>query len=158
MLRIRLAVPADIDGILEVGRVTWPPTYEPLVGEEYVHRGLALWWTEQSTMPSILDGRVWVAVDDAHTVQGMAMYGLHDRTVDIWKLYVRPGRHGEGIGRALLDSVIAATREAADRLTVAYMDGNEQARGFYERMGFAETHREADELGGPDDIWMARNS
>jgi len=153
MTEIRLAQPADLDGILEVGRVTWPLTYTPLVGEKYVRDVLAMWWTEQGTMPSISDGRVWVA-DDHGKIEGMAMYGIADHVVDIWKLYVRPERQGEGIGSTLLSSVLAATRESADRVTLAYMDGNTSARGFYERHGFVETHRETDELGGPEDIWM----
>jgi hypothetical protein len=37
---------------------------------------------------------------------------------------------------------------------LAYMDGNASARAFYGRRGFIQTHREADELGGPDDVWM----
>jgi len=35
------------------------------------------------------------------------------------------------------------------------MDGNVSAREFFERMGFVETHRETDQLGGPDNVWMA---
>lgn len=157
MIDMRLACPADLDGILEVGRVTWPATYTPLVGENYVRNVLAQWWTAEGTMPSISDGRVWVA-DDAGKIEGMAMYGIRDRVVDIWKLYVRPERQGEGIGRELLACLIAATRESADRVTLAYMDGNAAAQAFYERMGFVQTHREVDEWGGPDDVWMELQS
>lgn len=153
MTTIRLAGAGDIDGILEVGRVTWPPTYTPLAGDRYVQEGLGAWWTEQGTMPSISDGRVWVA-DDGSNITGMAMYGIEDRVVDIWKMYVRPEHQGEGIGSALLTRILAATRESADRVTVAYMDGNTSARVFYERHGFVETHREADELGGPEIVWL----
>ena len=157
MTEIRLARPADLAGILDVGRSTWPSTYTDLAGEEYVRNGLASWWTEDGTMPAISDGRVWVA-EDGDKIVGMTMYGVADRVVDVWKLYVRPKRQGEGIGRALLDSVIAATRGSADRVTLAYMDGNTSARAFYERRGFVETHRETDALGGPDDVWMELRS
>jgi GNAT superfamily N-acetyltransferase len=153
MTEIRLASAADLPGILEVGRVTWPPTYTPLAGERYVQQGLALLWTEAGTMPSIADGRVWVA-DDLGTIAGMAMYGIEDDVVDLWKLYVRPERQGEGLGSALLSHVVAATRGSADRVTLAYMDGNTSARRFYEHHGFVETHREVDQLGGPGNVWM----
>lgn len=153
MTVIRLAHPADLEGVLEVGQVTWPPTYTPLVGESYVQEALRSWWTESGTMTAIADGRVWVAEDDGK-ITGMAMYGVRDRVVELWKLYVRPERQGEGTGRALLRSVISATGDSADRVTVAYMEGNSSAQAFYERAGFVETHREPDEKGGPDDIWM----
>lgn len=153
MTEIRLARPADLDGVLEVGRVTWPPTFTPLVGDEYVQEALTLWWTESGTMPAIAEGRVWVA-EDNDMITAMAMYGVVDRVVDVWKLYVRPERQGEGTGRALLRSVVAATCDSADRVTLACLDGNTSAQGFYERAGFVETHRESDEKGGPDKVWM----
>ena len=55
MAAIRLARPDDLDGVLEVGRQTWPATYVPLVGEEYVRNGLARWWTPEGTRPSLDD-------------------------------------------------------------------------------------------------------
>jgi ribosomal protein S18 acetylase RimI-like enzyme len=128
-----------------------------LVGEEYVQHVLTSWWTEEGATFAIAAGRVWVA-EDGGKIVGMAMFGIKDGVVDLWRLYVRPERQGEGIGGSLLDSVIAATRERADRVTLAYMDGNTAARAFYERRGFVETHRQADELGGPDDVWMALRS
>lgn len=84
----------------------------------------------------------------------MAMYGVRDRVVDLWKLYVRPEHQAEGTGRALLRRIIDVTRDCADLITLAYMDGNAVARAFYEHAGFVETRREVDAMGGPDDVWM----
>lgn len=152
---IRLAQPADLDGILDVGRVTWRNTYTPLAGEDYVEKRLAEWWTREGTLPAIVDGRVLVAEHDGIIV-GMAMYGVHTRVVSLWRLYVRPERQRLGIGRSLLNSVLTAARGRADRVSLAYMEGNGAARSFYERMGFVETHRDADEVGGPEDVWMVK--
>lgn len=154
MTVIRLARSEDVDGVLDVGRETWNATYVPLVGEAYVRKVFSLWWTAEGTRAAIADARVWVAEVDAQIV-GMSMYGITDRTLDIWKLYVRPGFQGVGIGTLLLNSVMEATRHSTDRVVLAYMDGNDETRAFYDRMGFVETHREADDLGGPDHVWMA---
>lgn len=108
MAEIRPARADDVDDVLDVGRETWRATYIPLAGEAFVREGLARWWTAEGTLPSIEDGRVWVAEVDGRIV-GM----------------------------------------------LAYMDGNAAARAFYEHAGFRETHREADELGGPDNIWLS---
>jgi GNAT superfamily N-acetyltransferase len=157
MMKIRLARSEDLDGILDVGRETWQATYVSLAGEAFVRNALARWWTADGTLPSIADGRVWVAVADGQII-GMSMYGIENRTVDIWKLYVAPAHQGQGIGTALLNSVVDATHHSADRVVVAYMDGNAGARAFYDRMGFVETHREANDLGGPAHVWMALRS
>lgn len=154
MTEIRLARSEDLDGVIDVGWETWHATYVPLAGEAYVRKAFALWWTADATLRSISDGRVWVADIDGQIV-GMSMYGIEDRTVDIWKLYVRPNFQGQGIGTSLLNRVLDATRHSTDRVVLAYMDGNDETRTFYDRMGFVETHREADDLGGRDNVWMA---
>lgn len=154
MTEVRLARPEDLDGVLDVGRETWNATYVPLAGEAYVRKVLALWWTADGMLAAIAERRVWVAEIDGQIV-GMAMYGTNDRTVDIWKLYVRPDFQGQGIGTSLLNSVLDATRHSTDSVVLAYMDGNEGTRAFYDRRGFVETHREGDDLGGPDHVWMA---
>lgn len=150
---IRRATPADVDGILAVGRATWPPTYGALVGEAYVDQVLARWWTPESTLASIERELVWVA-DDGGEVVAMASCGVRERTATIGRLYVRPERQREGLGDALVTNVLGAVAGAADRVRLAFMDGNETARLFYGARGFVETHRETDELGGPDDVWM----
>ena len=46
---VRRAVEDDLDAILSVGHRTWPPTYEPIAGADYVAMGLAKWWSAEST-------------------------------------------------------------------------------------------------------------
>ena len=60
-LVVRPAVLDDLDAVLEVGHRTWPATYEPIAGPEYVAMGLAKWWTADATEPAIRAGRTLVA-------------------------------------------------------------------------------------------------
>jgi ribosomal protein S18 acetylase RimI-like enzyme len=61
------------------------------------------------------------------------------------ELYVAPDRRGEGIGRALLETVLETARVAgAARIELGTSDDDEAAIALYERFGF--TNRE----GGPD--------
>lgn len=51
-------------------------------------------------------------------------------------IYVRPGRRGEGLGRALFGAVAAtATERGFERLDWAVLDWNETAISFYRRLG-----------------------
>lgn len=53
------------------------------------------------------------------------------------ELYVVPARRGEGLGRALLNAVIALAREAgAERVELGTSTGDIAARGLYESAGF----------------------
>ena len=147
----------DLMAVLEVGRITWRATYEPIAGSDYVQMCLAKWWTEESTIPMIRAGRTFVAcVDD--TVMGMAAAGPHDGDLALWRLYVLPDAQGKGLGGRLLDVVIArALEHGHQRVVLSYLDGNDRARDFYLSRGFVETGREHSGEGIPDSIWLAKD-
>ncbi|MBM7518810.1 GNAT family N-acetyltransferase [Nocardioides nitrophenolicus] len=150
---VRPARPDDVAAVVAVGHLTWPATYTPIAGAEYVRRGLAEWWSPAGTADAIAAGRVLVAESDGQVV-GVATYSLDGEVVDLWKLYVVPSAQGTGAGAALLDAVVSGPGVGASEIRLAHLAGNERARAFYERHGFTETHRTADALGGPDSVWM----
>ena len=152
---VRPADEGDLDAVVAVGHRTWPPTYEPLAGADYVAMGLAKWWSAEATRPLIDAGRVTVAEVDGEVV-GVAAAGPLDGRLVLWKLYVVPERQGAGIGAALLDAVLEGARGRYAMLRLAYLDGNESARRFYSRHGFVEVEREPGSGGLPDSVWMER--
>ncbi len=154
-VRVRRAVEDDLDAILSVGHRTWPATYEPIAGADYVAMGLAKWWSAESTLPAIQAGRMTVAEVDGEVV-GVASAGPHEGHLVLWKLYVLPEHQGEGIGARLLEAVVEAVRGIYPEIRLGYIDGNEQARAFYTHKGFVEVDREPGSGGLPDTIWMSR--
>lgn len=154
---IRTATGDDLDGVVRVGHETWRATYEPIAGHDYVQMGLAKWWTPDAVIPGIRVGRTLVA-DDHGAVVGMASYGNQGEQIVLWKLYVLPGHQGKSVGRRLLDEVVMrATQLGHTTLHVSYIDGNEQARRFYERNGFGFVQREAGGSGMRDEIWLVKD-
>jgi ribosomal protein S18 acetylase RimI-like enzyme len=160
MVTVRLAVPDDAEAVVAVGHATWPPTYEPFAGPEFVRRGLEAWWTVDFSLPAIEERRTLVAVeagaDGGSQVIGMAAWSYDGDTVTIFRLYVLPAFQGRGAGSALLHGVVREVSPNAKIIRLAFLDGNEAARGFYEANGFAVTTREPGELDGPDNVWMER--
>jgi ribosomal protein S18 acetylase RimI-like enzyme len=88
------------------------------------------------------DGRRWeegLGAEDGDAIVGFAAYTHQrwNRRTELWHLYVDAARRGEGIGRMLIEAVVAAARAAGMRCiwletsTVAY-----PAIQFYRRMGF----------------------
>ncbi|UDY24524.1 GNAT family N-acetyltransferase [Nocardioides sp. Kera G14] len=143
----------DVDAILEVGRTAWHATYVPLAGEDYVREGLAQWWTVESTLRAIEGNRILVA-EVGDRVVGMTGFGRDGDALVVWRLYLLPEAQRRGLGRALLEAAIESHRGDVTAVRLAHMAGNDNARAFYDRMGFVETHRESSSLGGPDDVWM----
>jgi GNAT superfamily N-acetyltransferase len=152
-LDIRIADGNDLVAVLDVGRRTWPVTYGPIAGEDYVKMGLAKWWTEDATIPAIRAGRVTVAELDGKVV-GIAVVGPHECHLVLWKLYVLPEFQGRAIGSALMESVVAAATGAHPEIRLSYLAGNTAAEVFYRKKGFVEISRECGGEGLPQNVWM----
>ncbi len=153
---IRPAVGDDLEAVVEVGRRTWPETYEPIAGTDYVAMGLAKWWTPEANIPAIRTGRAVVAELDGQVV-GMASTGPLDGHQVLWKLYVLPDHHGRGIGSQLLSAAVERIRRTdpeAPELQVSFTEGNLAAREFYLAKGFTVMYREPGHDPIPDQIWM----
>lgn len=107
-------------------------------------------WTETPQSPA--EGAAWL---DAHLergsafvaevageVAGFAVYGPW-RNLDGYRhtvedsVYVREGRHGLGIGSALLGVLVAAAREAGHHVVIAGIEAENTASvRLHERFGF----------------------
>ncbi|GLO46651.1 acetyltransferase [Pseudomonas putida] len=78
---------------------------------------------------------LWVAVDTDDRPLGFI--GFNENHVEM--LFVDPERHGQGIGRTLLDF----GRQSRSTMSVDVNEQNPQAVGFYRHYGFIQTGRSA---------------
>jgi ribosomal protein S18 acetylase RimI-like enzyme len=70
------------------------------------------------------------------------------------ELYVAPARRGRGLGRALLEGAMAASREAgATRMDIGTSEDDTAALGLYESSGFTNLERLPD---GPRMLFYER--
>ena len=88
-------------------------------------------------------GRIFYALDDATgaAVGCVALKAEGDGVYELSKMAVAPDRRGAGIGRVLMDAVLAAVRRSGG--TRLYLESNrrlEPALALYERSGFV--HRD----------------
>ena len=83
--------------------------------------------------PYVADGRCWVW-EKAGIVQGFA--ALDAKAASVWALFVAPDSEGSGIGRFLLDRLVAeARRRGLPALTLETAAGT-RAERFYLRAGW----------------------
>ncbi|QAY73197.1 ribosomal-protein-alanine N-acetyltransferase [Agromyces protaetiae] len=128
-LMLRRAKTTDLDGIMALERA--------------VFEGDA--WPEHA-MRAELEGEhshYLVVVDDAapDTVLGYAglLAGRGSGEGDIQTIAVEPAQRGGGVGRALMNALIAEARaRGAERLFLEVRADNPVARGLYTSLGFAE--------------------
>ncbi|MGW2161186.1 N-acetyltransferase family protein [Nonomuraea sp. NPDC001699] len=145
-MRIRKATPADAQAIAEVHVRSWQAAYRGLVPQDHLDRldpaarrpGWERWlagtaWPRQGALVAESDGRV---VGFAGVLP--ARDGEDGATVaEVATIYLTPESWVRGIGRALMDAVLAALTEAGYQEAVLWvLDTNVRARRFYEAAGW----------------------
>jgi GNAT superfamily N-acetyltransferase len=132
---VRAAAPADVRVLLD------------LFGElaEYEHLEHELRASEELLHEALFGERPAAEALIAQLGSEVVGYALFFPTFSsflakqgVWleDLFVRPAHRGVGVGKALLATVAASTRErGGERLEWAALDWNELALGFYRRIG-----------------------
>lgn len=83
------------------------------------------------------DGRLWVATDAGGTIVGFALAGEVGGNAHLDEIDVHPAHGRRGVGRALIDAVIAwARRHRRPALTLNTMRDVPWNAPYYERLGF----------------------
>lgn len=136
-MNIRPATQADLPAILEIHN-------------DAIRRLDAIWTETEETLE---DRRAWLkerqekgfgvfVAEEAGKVLGHAGYGAYrprsgyDRTIE-HSIYLREEAQGRGVGKALMDAVIADARAKGFHLMVAVVDAkNTGSIAFHERLGF----------------------
>ncbi len=134
-MRPRPSTPADADRLFEIWHDAVKATHDFLTPGDF--DAIAL-----EVRPYVATAPLWVVDDEAGLPA--AFMGLSGPHIDA--LFVAPGQHGRGIGRALTDH---AARDA-DSITVDVNEQNAGALAFYEHLGFVRFDRSPlDDAGRP---------
>jgi GNAT superfamily N-acetyltransferase len=149
--RIRPMTEADAAAVAEVRVRSWQSTYRGLIPQSYLDAMSVADETERQRRFVTADGNgceSLVAEDADGTVTGWAYLGPYrkdegesaalDADGELYAIYLRPEHVGRGVGRTLAETVVARCEARGfPWLRLWVLEGNETARRFYERVGFA---------------------
>lgn len=118
---LRPATGDDLDAIAEIENVAFS---DP--------------WSVASFAGLLSGPRVRMTVaDDGGRVVGYSVLLLAGPDADLANLAVSPGSRGRGLGRMLVDHVVAASQDAgAEHVYLEVRESNARAIAMYERAGF----------------------
>ncbi len=137
-LTIRRADETDTHTIRILAHAVWPGTYGNILSEPQLQYMLDLFYSERSLVEQMRAHHTFFIAEINSEPVGFASFS-HDHTshaYKIHKLYVHPMMQGKGIGRKLIDRVIEAVRRENGSVLRLNVNRYNNARSFYERMGF----------------------
>jgi GNAT superfamily N-acetyltransferase len=154
---VRIAGTRDVTAICRFGATFVPPHCSPLVGAAAAEEQVRTWWNETYVDRAVADGLVVVA-EAGGELMGVAQRGRRGQDHVIYKLYVHPQHRGGGLGRRLIEALVAQLPADTDRVYVEQFASNERAGAFYEREGFVVDTVEPSRTGDPRTatVWRVR--
>jgi diamine N-acetyltransferase len=164
MITIRLADKADTSKIEEIAAKTWPIAYKEVITPEQIHYMLELMYSKSKIEAAIQDPNqaFWLAEKDGETL-GFCGIEIHNPTSEylrIHKLYVLPNTQGLGIGKLLVEKVMAEAQFHGIHLLHLNVNKKNKAFHFYQKLGFEIDHEEVIDIGNGfvmDDFVMVKN-
>ncbi|MFT3855677.1 MAG: GNAT family N-acetyltransferase [Ilumatobacteraceae bacterium] len=155
-MHIRPATVDDLPAITELFNALIATTTIGWRDQPADHDEMLAWFTLQTH-----DGNPVLVADDPDVVgyacwssfRGGARFPGYRHTVE-HTIHVAGDRHGQGIGRALLDALIEIARRRGVHVMVAGIDTDNTASiGFHQVLGFTEVAR-MPEVGRKFDRWL----
>jgi GNAT superfamily N-acetyltransferase len=155
MYLIREAATTDVEAILQIAHQTWWPTYEPLLGKEQVAYMLGELYTPEKINKQIAGRQqtFLLLTEDGEPV-AFAAYSPREEDADIYKLhklYCLPITQGKGYGKILISAVADKVTEAGKGTLDLNVNRYNNAKSFYEKMGFEVVYEEDIPIGP---YWM----
>jgi ribosomal protein S18 acetylase RimI-like enzyme len=137
---ITIADAADIPAIQRLADETWRRHYAGILSDAQIDYMLATGYSAAALEKFFVlpDAGLALARINARAVGFAAWYPLHEvREMKLDKLYVLPEHQHAGIGRALIEHVVARARVShLPAVTLNVNRGNVKAVAAYERCGF----------------------
>lgn len=138
-LSIRQADPDDINTIGFLAQQIWPVTYGEILAAEQLRYMLKLFYSPASLRRQMIDDHhQFVILEQGEEAIGFASWSkTREKGVcKLHKLYVMPGQQGKGLGRTLLQYILADIRPAGGKKLRLNVNRHNKAKQFYEHLGF----------------------
>ncbi|MBB6128402.1 GNAT family N-acetyltransferase [Mucilaginibacter lappiensis] len=155
MYTIRTATVNDVETIIQIADQTWWVTYSPILEKEQISFMLnEIYSTDKISKQIETCAQTFILLSEAEEPVAFAAYSPREGNADIYKLhklYCLPKTQGKGYGKVLINEVIQRTTDVGKKVLELNVNRYNNAKAFYEKMGFAVAYEE-DIAIGP--YWM----
>ena len=146
---IRKASASDIRSISELAHEVWPKAYADVITPEQIRFMLEWMYSSSSLEQQLKSGIEFLLAEDKEGhLLGFASYRcLESSHWKLDKLYVRSDLQMKGIGKHLVENVMAAIKQAGGTHLEFQVNRRNKAVGFYQRIGFHILREEDFDIG-----------
>ncbi|PWK70874.1 N-acetylglutamate synthase-like GNAT family acetyltransferase [Mucilaginibacter oryzae] len=155
MYTIRTATVNDVETIRQIADKTWWVTYSPILKEAQIEYMLREIYSAEKISRQIAENlHTFLLLEEEGRTVAFAAYSPREEDPEIYKLhklYCLPETQGKGYGKVLINEVAQKTVEAGKTVLELNVNKYNNAKSFYEKMGFIIAYEEDIPIG---DYWM----
>ena len=155
MFIISEATVNDVQSIRKIAHETWWSTYDTILPREQLAYMLKTIYAPDRLTGEITDRtQTYLLLKDKDGLQAFASFAMRAddlKVCKLHKLYVTPGKHEMGFGRALVIDVVDRLKQRGLHILDLNVNRSNAAMHFYKKIGF-HILREEDVPIGP--YWM----
>ncbi|RZK50696.1 MAG: N-acetyltransferase [Pedobacter sp.] len=139
-MEIRKAKIGDLSLIQALAQQIWPTTYKTILSIDQIQFMLAEMYDLATLRKQMIEeGHTFLILESADTVLGFAAYSPLDKNntrFKLHKIYLLPETHGKGLGKLLLNTVIAQVKQLGGQSLCLNVNRLNPALQFYKKMQF----------------------
>ncbi|MGZ8538749.1 MAG: GNAT family N-acetyltransferase [Flavisolibacter sp.] len=149
ILTIRHANETDVTLIRNLAVQIWPSTYERILTQPQIRYMMNLMYSENALRKQILTDYQYIVVYNSGVPIGFASYREEENSVfKLHRIYLKQKQQGRGSGRFVIDQIISDIKPRGAKILRLNVNRYNQAKGFYEKLGFVVVGEEDVDIGG----------
>lgn len=139
MTTVFQATVEDIETIQKIAHKTWPVTYGEILSKAQLDYMLEKMYSEATLRDNLNKGHHFILAKENSVCLGFASFEhryLNEKCTRLHKIYLLPEAHGKGLGKMLLERIVALAKENHSVTISLNVNRFNKAHTFYKRMGF----------------------
>jgi ribosomal protein S18 acetylase RimI-like enzyme len=150
MITISQATSKDIPIIQEIAHKTWPITYGAILSREQLDYMMDLMYSNESLLEQLKTKPLFFLAQDEDSFLGFTSCEnnyQNNKVTRIHKIYILPEAQGKGVGKVLIEKVMAIAKENQSEVISLNVNKFNKAVTFYQKIGFEIASEEDLDIG-----------
>jgi diamine N-acetyltransferase len=138
MPEIKIASVKDIPLIQQLTFAIWPQTYSSIISKAQIDYMLEMMYSTAALQQQMdKEGCTFIIVYDKDEPVAFASYNqIKPQTWKLNKIYILPSQQGKGMGKFIINYIIAAIKPQNAKALQLQVNRHNKAKDFYQKLGF----------------------